>query len=76
VVSIVVSFATFVTAHAALIYGLFQRRPAWQAALALPLVPLAAYYGYKERLRVRTALWLAAALAYVAARVVGAIVAP
>ena len=72
-VSIVASFATFVTAHVALIYGLFSRRPAWQAVLAVPLFPLAAYYGYRERLRVRTALWVAAALAYVAARVWGAL---
>lgn len=75
-VSIVVSFATFVTAHVTLIYGLFARRPAWQAALAIPLFPLAAYYGYAERLRVRTALWVGAGAAYVAARVVAEFVTP
>jgi hypothetical protein len=72
-VSIVVSFALFVTAHVALIFGLLTRRPAWQALLAVLLFPLAAYYGHRERLRVRTALWVAAAFAYVAARGAGAI---
>jgi hypothetical protein len=75
-VSIVVSFATFVTAHVALIYGLFVRRPAWQAALAIPVLPLAPYFGVVERLRVRTALWVLAALVYVAARVVAEFVTP
>jgi hypothetical protein len=59
-VVLVLSFATLVAAHLALAYGLVRSpRHAWKGILALiPLfAPLAAYWGYRERLRVRVWIW-------------------
>lgn len=69
--TVVLSFATFVTAHVALVAGLVARQPRWRAPLALVVVPLAAYWGFRERMRVRAAFWFAALIIYVAMLVVG-----
>jgi hypothetical protein len=69
VIAIVVSFATLVTAHVALTLGLFTRPPRSRALLALLLPPLAPYYGAREKMWVRTAVWTASLVTYVAARV-------
>ncbi len=67
--ALVLSFATFWTAHLALAAGLGARGPWWRGALALVVVPLAGYWGMKGRLRVRTAVWLVGLVTYVAARI-------
>jgi len=66
--SVVVSFATLVTAHVALAAGLAARPPWWHALLALVVPPLAPYWGFREKMRGRAAVWAAALVLYGAAR--------
>lgn len=67
-VSIVVSFAAFVAAHVALSAGLAARDPRWRGAVAFVVPPLAPFWGLKEKMRGRTIAWVAAGVAYGAAR--------
>jgi hypothetical protein len=65
---VLASFTLLVTAHVWIVIGLLRRRPRWRAPLALVLAPLAPYWAIRERMRLRGATWLAAALAYAVAR--------
>jgi hypothetical protein len=65
---VVLSFATLVTAHVTLVAGLAARSPRWRAAVAALVAPLAPYWGLRSRMPVRSALWVASALAYALAR--------
>ncbi len=67
--SIVVSFATLLTAHLALAAGLLARSPRSRGLVALLVPPLAPYYGAREKLWVRAILWIASLVVYVAARI-------
>jgi hypothetical protein len=70
VLALLAAFATFVTAHAALVFGLAARPPRWRAFVALVLVPLAPYWGVRAGMYLRSALWGVGALAYLALRVI------
>ena len=63
----VASFALLVTVHVALVAGLLGRRPRWRAAVAAVVAPLAPFWGFRAGMHVRGGLWIAAALAYLAA---------
>jgi hypothetical protein len=67
-VVLVVSFAVFATSHVALVFGLILRSPRWRGAAALLVPPLAPFWGVENRMYVRSALWLAALVTYVATR--------
>lgn len=67
VVVLVVAFGVLVTVHVALAFGLLRRRPRWRGLVALFVVPLAPIWGWRERMRVRGALWIAAAAVYAVA---------
>jgi hypothetical protein len=67
--TLVLSFAMFVTAHVAIAYGLAWREPRWRAIAAFVVVPLAPYWAWRERMRVRSGLWVAALALYVIAAV-------
>ena len=67
VVMLVLAFALFITAHVAIVYGLAFRPPRWRAGAALFFAPLAVYWGWRERMRVRAGLWGAALALYVVA---------
>lgn len=69
VIGLVASFATLVTSHVALALGLAARRPRWRGAVALLVPPLAPWWGLEAGLRVRSALWITGACAYVVARI-------
>jgi len=60
---LIVAFATLVTVHLALAAGL-ARRNAWRGLLAFVIVPLAPWWGWRERMRVRSILWAVAAVVY------------
>lgn len=62
--ALVLSFALLVTAHVALVVGLATRPPRWRALVALFAAPLALYWGYKEGMRGRGAIWIVSAAAY------------
>jgi len=67
--AIVLSFAVLVTAHVALVAGLAVREPRTRGLVALLVPPLAPYWGLRERMRVRAAIWSLSLLVYVAGRV-------
>lgn len=66
--ALVVSFATFVTAHfwicGRLVAG---ARPRWLGLVAFFVPPLAPVYGFRTGSRFPVVLWLVAVLAYAAA---------
>lgn len=64
---LVVAFAALVTAHVALVWGLAKREPRGRALAALVVFPLAPYWGVREHMRVRAALWMAFGVAYAVA---------
>lgn len=72
-VAIIVSFATLVTAHVALAAGLVARKPWWRGLLALVVVPLAPYWGAREKMRARVVVWAVALVGYTAALVIGSV---
>ena len=70
VLSLLAAFATLLTMHVALVLGLATRKPRWRALVALPLAPLAPYWGAREGMHTRVVVWVASAIAYLALRVV------
>lgn len=72
VLALFAAFATFVTAHAALFFGLAARAPRWRAFVAVVVVPLALYWGVRAGMYARAAVWGLSAVAYIALRVVAA----
>jgi hypothetical protein len=60
----VISFAGLLTTHVALTIGLTRRTPWWRGIVALFVPPLAPWWGWQERMRVRGILWIVAALLY------------
>jgi hypothetical protein len=66
-VTMIVAFATLVTAHVSLVVGLLARRPPWQALVAAVVLPLAPAWGLRG-MPVRSAAWIASAIAYVVLR--------
>lgn len=62
---LVVAFATLLTAHVALLFGLATRPPRWRAAAAAVVAPLAPFWGLRAGMPARSALWLASAVVYV-----------
>lgn len=69
VVTLVLAFALFITAHVAIVYGLAFRAPRWRAPAALLVAPLAVYWAWRERMRIRAGIWGAALALYVVATV-------
>jgi len=67
---LVLSFALVVTTHVTLVVGLATRAPRWRAFVGLIVAPLAPYWGWKEGLRRRSVLWVAACAVYAVLRVV------
>jgi len=66
------AFASFVTAHVALVAGLASHRPRSRALVAALALPLAPYWGAKWGMRGRAAAWGLSALLYVALRLAAA----
>lgn len=62
--TLIVAFATLVTVHITLVFGLACRPRRWRGLLALVVAPLAPWWGWQARMRVRGALWVAAATVY------------
>ncbi|HEY3818652.1 MAG TPA: hypothetical protein VGL81_15875 [Polyangiaceae bacterium] len=64
---LVAAFAALLTVHVTLAYGLIRRGPRWHAPVALVVAPLAPWWGWQAHMRVRGALWIAAAAVYAVA---------
>lgn len=67
VITLVLAFALFITAHVAIVYGLAMRAPRWRAAAAFLLAPLAVYWAWREKMHVRAGIWGAALALYIIA---------
>lgn len=61
---LVLAFATLVTVHVAIAFGLARRTPRWRAALAFFVPPLAPYWALSLGMAVRGTVWVVAAVAY------------
>jgi len=66
---LILGFAVLVTAHLCIVVGLARRQPRWRSLVALVIAPLAPYWALRDRMYVRGASWLLAAIGYVVARV-------
>ncbi len=69
VACVVLAFAFLVTAHVAIVVGLIGKTPRWRAPAAFFLAPLAPYWAWHERMRVRAGLWVGGLVVYVVARI-------
>jgi len=68
--ALVLAFALFVTSHVAITYGLAFRPPRWRAAAGFFFPPVAAYWAWRERMRVRAGIWAVALVLYVIANII------
>jgi hypothetical protein len=68
IVAVVIAFATLITAHVTIVAGLAGRPPRWRAIAAFFVVPMAPYWGVRERMFARSAAWIASAAAYAVGR--------
>jgi hypothetical protein len=73
VISLVVAFGLLITAHVAITYGLARRAPRWRAPIAFFVVPLAPYWAWRERMKVRAGIWTGALVLYVVATVIASV---
>jgi hypothetical protein len=67
---LVLAFASVVTAHVAITFGLARSKPRWRALVAFVLVPLAPYWAWRAQMRKRTWLWIGSLVLYLAALIV------
>jgi hypothetical protein len=58
------ALAAWVTVHVALAVGLLRRPPRWRGVVAFFVAPVAPFLGFAAKLRVRSVMWLAFAIAY------------
>jgi hypothetical protein len=63
----IVAFAGWVTVHVLLALALASRPPRWRALVGLFVVPLAPWWAWRERMRVRVGLWAGMLAVYVVA---------
>jgi len=70
-IALVIAFASLITVHVAIVWGLAFRHPRWRALAAFFVLPLGVYWAWREKLRVRLWIFVAALVLYVAANVVG-----
>jgi hypothetical protein len=73
VISLIVAFALLITAHVAITYGLVKRAPRWRAPVAFFVVPLAPYWAWREKMKVRAGIWTGALVLYMVATVVASL---
>jgi hypothetical protein len=64
---LVLAFATLLTTHVTLAFGLACRAPRWRALVAFVVAPLAPWWGWREKMRVRGVAWVISAVVYAVA---------
>jgi hypothetical protein len=70
VATLVIALALFITAHVTITYGLAWRQPRWRALVAFFVAPLAPFWAWREKMRIRAGIWVAALVLYVIAMIV------
>jgi hypothetical protein len=68
VAALVVSFASLVTSHLALVAGLIVRSPWWRGPAAAVVFPLAPYWGARAGMHTRWVVWVVSAVVYAVCR--------
>ena len=63
-IALAVALVAFAAAHVTLVAGLARRRPWWRAIVALAVLPLAPWWGWRAGMRRRTIAWGAALAIY------------
>jgi hypothetical protein len=66
--ALVVGFAAAMTFHIALVVGLAHRIGPARGFIALVIPPLAPYWGFGVRMRVRSVAWIVSVVIYIVAR--------
>jgi hypothetical protein len=61
---LLLAFATLVTVHVAIVFGLWQRYPRWHAAVALVVPPLAPYWALRGGMVLRGGIWIGSVILY------------
>ena len=61
---LLLAFATLVTVHVAIVFGLWQRYPRWHAAVAFFVPPLAPYWALRDGMVVRGGIWIGCVILY------------
>ncbi|NUP05225.1 MAG: hypothetical protein HOW73_04095 [Polyangiaceae bacterium] len=69
--AVIVTFAALVTVHVATLFGLTKQRQFVPALGSLVFPPLAPYCAFVRGMRVRATIWVAMAVLYVAAVLLG-----
>ena len=65
---LVFAFAAFVTAHVAVIVGLFGAEPRWRGLVALVVPPLGPYWAWRVGMKIRAWAWIGSLVVYALAR--------
>ena len=73
VAALVLAFALLVTVHVTIAVGLVRRHPRWHGLVAFVVAPLAPYWAWREHMRVRSAMWMLALVAYVGVRIAASV---
>ena len=60
----VLTSATLVTVHVAILLGLASRDPRWRALAAFFVPPLAPYWALRNKMMVRALIWIGSILLY------------
>ena len=68
---VIVAFAVWVTVHVTLAVGIGRRLSFGRGLVAFVVVPLAPYWGFRERMWIRGSLWALAAVGYAVALFLG-----
>jgi hypothetical protein len=63
-VGLLMGFASLVTVHVAIVFGLAFREPKWRALVALVVPPIAPYWALRGGMRVRAGIWMGSVLLY------------
>ncbi|HEX9295908.1 MAG TPA: hypothetical protein VF881_08730 [Polyangiaceae bacterium] len=61
---LVLAFATLVTVHVAIVFGLAKEQPRWRAAVAFFVPPLAPYWALRGGMKVRGGIWIGSVILY------------
>jgi hypothetical protein len=67
VITLLLAFALFVTAHVAITYGLASKPPRWRAAVGFFFAPIGMYWAWREQMKLRAGASALALLLYVIA---------
>lgn len=68
--ALILAFAAMLTVHVTITYGLAFRPPRWRALVGFFMAPLGLYWAWREGMKVRAVIMVAALVLYIVANVV------